>query len=257
MVILDVGHICDIGDKRKQNEDRVLVKTANLSQDECGLFAVADGMGGLECGSEASRLLDINLCAWWDNFTQATTIQSLDLAIQKTHEEVVAFTKKTGQTSGSTLSLMLLMGRRIVIRHIGDSRIYKLNRNNGIQQLTPDHTYAKHQIEAGAMTVAEAMAHPKRNALTKCIGMNRQLELYHHEEIYTSGDIFLICSDGFYNTVPDNNVFDSLFTPPFEDMQTKAETLRSMIGKGRAYDNVSIVLVYPDDTVDTETILNE
>ena len=256
-MVLDIGNSCDTGDMRKINEDRVLVKKCLYNDEEWGLFTVADGMGGMSRGGEASQIIIDVLSDWWENTLPVLqglvepdlVIDSLDKAIEAANTQVVAI--QSGKMIGSTLSLLFMIGRKYTTRHVGDSRIYMLNREYGIRQLTTDHSYVAEQVKQGNLTQNEARIHPKRNAITKCIGMKNMPVLCKQQGTCKIGDILLLCSDGFYGLVSDAAILDTVFdSPPF--MEEKIIALRNRITKGKAHDNVSIILVYPTDADETE-----
>lgn len=261
MTPLDIGFVCDTGDRKETNEDSILIKTCQYNNEEWGLFLVADGMGGMAYGTEASRMIVETMSQWWDTefipmLSTPCTLEaiavSLDQAIIRTNEYVVLFSEQVRKKTGSTLSLLLLMGRDYLIRHIGDSRVYVLNQ--GMEQLTPDHSYVADQVKNGLIAPEDAIRHPKRNIITKCIGGKRDMELFQYQSVWRTGDVFLLCSDGFYTLVPDAEVLDTVFADRYYTMLEKAQALRARIGNGRAYDNVSIILIRQELSEDTEAL---
>jgi len=251
---LNVGFICDIGDKRPDNEDRVLAFSQTVGEEEWGLFAVADGMGGGGgTGGVASNIVVTHLAEWWEATVKranADVSDSLDLKILYAHKDVLALSDSVVKMAGTTLSLMLIIGNQCIIRHVGDSRIYKINRKSGITQLTPNHTLVAEQVVAGLITAEEARIHPKRNVITRCIGMKHPLKVSSLTELINEGDWFLLCSDGFYNQMPDEAIYNAIFDTPYHAAK-KVQLMRDMIGKGMATDNVSLILICPDDAEDT------
>lgn len=242
----DVGVSCDVGDKRKKNEDSILVKTTFVNGQEIGVFLVADGMGGHLNGELASSLVAGVISFWWEHHFLDMLINkdplieilnSLDNAIRLANYQININKTK----SGTTLSLLLLLGDVYVIRHIGDSRIYLLNKK--ITQLTVDHSYVEEQLSKGNIKRDDPNFHTKKNLLTRCIGTKPKFEMLKLVDRTDINDIFLICSDGFYGFSNDSDVLKIIFNRRFFTMHDKATELRNLIKHGDALDNVSIILI--------------
>jgi len=242
--------ISDKGDLRSIDEDRILLKKYDIANEEWGMFLVADGMGAKGRGGEASQIIIDVLSNWWENelatilsmpFEPDLLFDSLDTAIAIANAGVLKI--QAGEMMGSTLSLLFMMGQKYIIRHVGDSRVYLLNKMQGIRQLTKDHTYVASQMRAGLLTAAEAKVHPKRNVVTQVIGAKPELSMFCSAGECMADDMFLLCSDGFHNLVSEKTILDIAFNA--SDITEKVTSLRNSIEAGKAYDNVSIVLVHP------------
>ena len=243
---LDVSSHSDSGDKRPFNEDRILVKKYTVLGKTWGMFLVADGLGSNH-NKVASQIIIEQLSKWWDNdlatilsfsFEPEIVFARLDETLAKINEEI--FLLESEKKIGSTLSLLLMMEDRYIIRHVGDSRIYVLNRETGIRQLTQDHSYVAAQVAAGLMTAEEAKVHPRRNVITRCIGMKRSVSMFSHEGIVGENDVFLLCTDGFYKLISEDAILDVVFNNRLQTPE-KVRILRNCIKN--AHDNVSIILV--------------
>jgi len=243
---LDVSTHSDSGDKRPFNEDRVLVKKYTIFNETWGMFLVADGLGSNH-NKIASQIIVDGLSNWWDNdlatmlsfsFEPDVVFARLDETIAKINEKI--FSIESEKKIGSTLSLLFMMEDKYVIRHVGDSRIYVLNRENGIRQLTEDHSYVAAQVAAGLMTAEEAKVHPKRNVITRCMGMKNTVSMFSHMGIAGENDVFLLCTDGFYNLISEDAILDIVFNSELQTSE-KVQILRKCIKS--AHDNVSIILV--------------
>lgn len=246
--ILDASSHSDSGDKRLLNEDRVLIKKYAISNEEWGMFLVADGLGSSH-NKVASQIIVDQLSHWWDNdlatilsfpFEPELVLTRLDEKIAEINSKIFAIDSK--KRIGSTLSLLLTMGDRYIIRHVGDSRIYLLNRENGIRQLTNDHSYVATQIAEGLLSAEDAKVHPKRNVITRCIGMKNTVSLFYCDGTINDDDMFLLCTDGFYNLISEDAILDIVFNSEIELLE-KVIMLRKCIEIGVAHDNVSLVLV--------------
>lgn len=194
------------------------------------MFLVADGMGGR--GGEASQTIVDVLSSWWDNdlptilslpFEMEMVLSSLDSTIAVANSNVLALHPQNPIVS--TLSLLMVMGKKYAIRHVGDSRIYLIN--DAICQLTPDHI-----IET----------EPMRTVLAKCIGAKKVVSLFNLVGESKPGDMFLLCTDGMYRQVTDEMILATVLNCSIA-IEEKANALRNAIPPGKAYDNVSIILV--------------
>lgn len=107
---------------------------------------------------------------------------------------------------GTTLSVLILLKSKALIVHVGDSRIYRLRRDF-FEQLTEDHTFAQAFLQKGFMTSEEASRHPTRHVMTQAVGRGIE-SIFHKTENVEQSDIFLLCSDGLYDMLPDIEIKD-------------------------------------------------
>ena len=136
-------------DRRENNQDHILYVNRKEAGHETGLFLVADGMGGLACGMETSGYIVQEFLRWWEQdvswmFAYGKTsdediLELLDQEIWDINQEILKFTRETGQRTGSTLSLLFIMDGKYYIKHLGDSRIYR-SHSDRIRQITEDQT---------------------------------------------------------------------------------------------------------------------
>lgn len=197
----------DIGRVRKRNEDAYLV------DEDLGLYAVADGMGGHQAGDVASRLaLDVfreHLAAAGVEDPAAALRQAVVEANDKVFEESVLRGHMQGM--GTTLTALWFPGGpgQAWVGHVGDSRCYRLG-TDGLEQVSHDHSWVQAQIDEGHMTQDDAHRHPMRNVITRSIGFEPDLEA----DVYTvdvgEGDVFLLASDGLTGKVRDPELAERL-----------------------------------------------
>lgn len=244
MITIDAAGLSNIGDTMPINEDRIWHKTCKSDDFSCGLFLVADGIGGRNGNLASQTVVDV-LSTWWENsmtmivsseYKMERLLASLDGAIANANTNVIAL--QTNKLVGTTLSLLFIKKQHYFIRHVGNSRIYSLGQN--FLQLTPDNTYAANLARAGKITEAEIATHPKRNVLTRCIGV--KCELYKHEEQYTPGAQFLLCTKGFYNAISGNTVC-AISQNPRISSAGKVHLMRENIKPGTAAGNLSAIVV--------------
>jgi serine/threonine protein phosphatase PrpC len=124
----------------------------------------------------------------------------------------IGFNRENNEDMGTTLSVLILLNSKALIVHVGDSRIYRL-RQNVLEQLTEDHTFAQAFLQKGYMTSAEATRHPTRHVMTQAVGRGIE-SIFHKTENVEKGDLFLLCSDGLYDMLPDIEIKDILLENP-------------------------------------------
>jgi protein phosphatase len=140
---------------------------------------------------------------------------------------------------GTTLSVLLLLKEKALIAHVGDSRIYRLRRDF-LEQLTEDHTFAQAFLQQGYMTSEEASRHPTRHVMTQAVGRGIE-SIFNKTENVEQGDIFLLCSDGLYDMLPDIEIKDILLENPKVSDQCDRLVERALDMGGK--DNVTVMVI--------------
>ena len=212
----------DIGLRRKNNEDLFFV------DEELGLFIVADGMGGHAAGEVASRIAVETVCQSLQTESLDNPQKQLIQAIEKANREVeqTANGNQAWKGMGTTLTILLLQQQQGYLAHIGDSRIYRLH-NSQFEQLSDDHSLVGEQLRQGILTPEQAETSTLGNILLQAIGMTPQLDICQKSILLTTGDRFLLCSDGLTDMVSDTEIEGILkqsgpLIPPCEALIEKA-----------------------------------
>lgn len=185
------------GRVRGHNEDAVLCLP------ELGLWAVADGMGGHECGEVASALA-------LDTLRQCVVAGSgLESSIHAAHQAILAAVQEEGgRRMGSTVVAVRFVDADYEVAWIGDSRAYRISLD-GIERLTRDHSWVQAMIDAGELSLDEARQHPRRNIVTQCLGQGEQaLEVGRVQGSLAPGELLLLCSDGLTGELTDEQIQD-------------------------------------------------
>jgi len=242
---LEAFALTDAGRMRAGNEDATAVST------EYGFAIVADGMGGHNAGSIASRIAVDTLCErlpvkiqhFRAGARQPRPHQFAEQLIGEANRAIYtnALSHADCQGMGTTLALWLLHGTRAALLHIGDSRIYRL-RNGQLQQLTRDDSLLRDQVESGLITAAEAAVSHNRHFVTRALGQSLQASLHIHEEEVRPGDVYLLCSDGLTDMVGDSDIeliIDLLKT----NLEIAAQHLVQLANDHGGTDNISVALV--------------
>jgi serine/threonine protein phosphatase PrpC/CRP-like cAMP-binding protein len=206
--------LTDVGRVRKQNEDGWLI------DEQLGLYAVADGMGGHAAGEIASAyglrcvqeqlsnrrsiLLDC------ENDPSPEHIQSVvrevELAVNVASSAIFGMGEREEKRRGmgTTLSMLLVVGRKAFMAHVGDSRVY-MSRSGQLHQLSEDHSYLWEQIKKGVITSEEAKKSRFSNVITRAVGITETVHVDTLVLDVVPGDTFLICSDGLHGVLKDES----------------------------------------------------
>ncbi len=248
---LTFGQATDIGMVRTNNQDSAYsFFSTSRSVDErpdFGLFLVADGMGGHSDGEKASSLAARSVATTvmstifmplltGDTENQPPISEALTTAIEKANAEVL----KHVPDGGTTLTSAVIIGDLAYIAHVGDSRIYLLNKD-GIEQLTRDHSLVQRLIELDQLTPAEAAEHPNKNMLYRALGQNEAVEVDTLTRRLPPKSKLLLCCDGLWNQVEDREMLD--ITRQTQNPQEACNKLIALANKRGGVDNVTVILL--------------
>lgn len=230
----------DIGLVRKNNEDAFFIDTNRVGK-LSNLLIVADGMGGHNCGEVASsKAID----SFVDNIRKSSETDILDTLTSSTlvannsvYNLSLEDNKYTGM--GTTFTVCSVLDGKGYVSHVGDSRLYIINKD-GIKQITTDHTYVNEMLKAGEITKEEARIHPRRNVLTKALGVTDYLEIDGFIFEIDEDDIILMCSDGLNNMVRDEEIYDIVNSS--SDLLENVEKLISTANDNGGVDNITVIL---------------
>ena len=142
---------------------------------------------------------------------------------------------------GTTLALILKREQALLTAHVGDSRVYRI-RGSELIQLTQDHSLAQELVRQGVMTEEEALYSAPSNVLTRALGVKAKVTediIYHSVE---PGDLFLLCSDGLYNMVDEDEMVRIVVRGDL-DLQEKAHELVEAANNAGGTDNITVLLV--------------
>jgi serine/threonine protein phosphatase PrpC len=236
------GASTDVGQVRTVNQD------AMLSVE--GFFAVADGMGGHRGGEVASALaLEV--------LGEALPVLSTDeLVAAIRNSNRVVFARSLDDPSlrgmGTTMCALALVaddvhdGPVLAVANVGDSRIYRLT-NGQLEQVSQDHSMVAELLRLGTITATEAEVHPQRNVLTRALGIDGDLDVDVWQIPPTSGDRWMLCSDGLFNEVSESMITAVLAVTA--QPQDAADELVRLANEGGGRDNITVVVI---DVIDEE-----
>lgn len=224
-----------LGTVRSVNEDAYLVN------DQIKVWAVADGMGGLTCGDVASKEVVNNLGKIQRSSNLNDFVLSIEENLINSNLSICNYSNTIGQYKkvGTTVACLLLFGKIGVCLWVGDSRVYRL-RNNKLEQLTEDHSYVGELVKAGVISETDAANDPRTNVLTRAIGVEEELVVDICAFEINQNDMFLLCSDGLYNTVDKNNIQNILTNYGVQD---SVEILMHNALTDGAPDNITAIVI--------------
>ena len=230
-----VGHV------RALNED------ACLARPDLGIWAVADGMGGHDCGDYASSLIIGELGRVRRPGSARELLQSVDETLARCNETLLE-RAGDGELSGSTIVALLIFEQNFAAIWAGDSRLYRL-RGGGLERLSHDHSYVQELVERGELAPEQARHHPLANRITRAIGADRQLHLDVIDGRLEPDDLFLLCSDGLTGMIDDAAIAAILAeTEP----KVVADGLIEAALDAGGSDNVSVIVVRNAPGLDVE-----
>jgi serine/threonine protein phosphatase PrpC len=209
---IEVAGLSDLGCQRENNEDSYSYwEPADDAEFALKgrLAVVADGMGGHEGGQEASRIaveaIEETYASAAANDPQSLLTAGFHEAHQRIQRYAAANPKLRGM--GTTATAVVLLADRIHYAHIGDSRLYRVNREE-VTRLTHDHSYVGRLVENGVITPEEAEAHPQRNILTAALGAGMEIgvETPQVPIPLKAGDTLVLCTDGLWGQLTDQEL---------------------------------------------------
>jgi protein phosphatase len=248
----------DSGLRRSSNEDSFCTRP------DLGLFVVADGMGGHAAGEVASRLAvdtietfitetagaDKNR-TWPFPFEPAISLEGnrLKAAFRLANRQIANAMADSADLRGmaTTASAVLAGPHNACIAHVGDSRIYALDKLQGgtLRQITDDHSWVEEQVRAGTMTSSAARQHPWRNVVTRALSGGTDPEIDTVELDPDKGERLLLCSDGLSGVVPHETIADILgdASAPLDAI---CERLIAAANEGGGPDNITVLVIQVD-----------
>jgi serine/threonine protein phosphatase PrpC len=241
---LDAAQLTDVGRSRPHNEDHVghVVPTDPQQRRSKGsLFLVADGMGGHQAGEVASgRAVEMVMQQYYadtEHDVASSLVRAFRAANRAIHEQAQSDPSRSGM--GTTLVAAVVLGPKVYVANVGDSRAYIVN-NEGINQITVDHSWVEEQIKAGLLTAEQARTHPQRNLVTRALGSRPSVEVDLFEGQMEPDDVLLLCSDGLTGHVEDWELEATVRQHP---PQEAARHLIDTANKRGGGDNISVVIV--------------
>ncbi len=238
--------ITDKGKVRSENQDSYIIE--NCDKRGSIVAVICDGMGGAKAGDLASRLSSKAFVSriFETLVTPKLYISNYEKLLKESAEDANGVVYEYSQFDsdyngmGTTLVGGIITRRKACLVNIGDSRAYHLT-PEGITQVSKDHSYVEELVEMGAITKEQARTHPKKNVITRAVGIDKSVKSDYFEVALNKHDAILLCSDGLSNMVSDDEMFRAYQEKKTPD-EACGELMKLALDRG-ARDNVSIVLV--------------
>ena len=242
-----------VGKQRDHNEDALFIMTSMLAGNErqfpFGIYIVADGMGGHQHGEIASEIASLTMAGHLLDQVYRSQIRTnpeppetplreiLAEGVIKAHEAIL----ENAPGGGTTLTALLIVDNQMAIAHVGDSRVYAINKDNTLHALTRDHSLVKRLEELGQLTADEAAVHPQKNVLYRALGQGEPFEPEIITALAPEAGHLLVCSDGLWGLVPEITLGSIANTTP-----TLNEACQKMVAAANdagGPDNITAILV--------------
>ena len=256
-----VGHT-DPGMVRSHNEDSI----ANDARH--GIAILADGMGGYNAGEVASGMATTVLMtelqtaiserapfeADPDGSTELRTraARMLREQIAKANHAIFSAALSQPQYSGmgTTVVAGLFYDNHLAVAHVGDSRMYRL-RGEVFESITRDHSLLQEQIDAGLITPEQAAFSVNKNLVTRAVGVEDTVLLETHQHEVLPDDLYLMCSDGLSDMLPDAGIGQLLMSS--ETLEGRSRALIAAANEAGGKDNISVIVVRASGGANAQT----
>ncbi len=252
-VVFRVGKSSRIGKARDRNQDCFFTLESIVHHEEgmlpFGLFIVADGMGGQEKGETASflatrtaadRMVREIYLPLLGNEELASARRPINEALTEAVMAANTVVHENVPEAGTTLTAAMILGNTAYIAHVGDSRAYLIKRGS-TRQITQDHSLLARLVELGQVSPEEAINHPQRNVLYRALGQAGGLEVDIYSQPLPPESHLLLCSDGLWSVVPQNEIATVAVTTP--DPQEACTRLIKAANEHKGEDDVTAILI--------------
>ena len=245
MVQVRWGSLSIKGNFRENNEDSFVVDPRGR------FFIVADGMGGQSAGEKASALATdiiprrLEQTIDFEKSSPGEVLKRLDEAVAFANGEIMALSSLDAEylNMGTTLALLLVVGGKLFVGGVGDSRVYRL-RGDQLEQITKDHSLTQALLDAGTITAEEAKTHRYKNVLYRYLGTKEGGTGVEAKVLEAQpGDRFMLCSDGVTDGIK-NDVSKIIPLLRQDDLNASAAAIIKMAEDGGSKDNITCVVVH-------------
>lgn len=241
--MLKTAFLSDMGKKRELNQDAIYASElpiGNLPD----LFMIADGMGGHKAGDYASKYAIETII----KVAEFSPEKNIELILQQAISEAntgifqKACMSEAMEGMGTTLVAACICGEEMKVANVGDSRLY-LIREKTIIQITRDHSLVEEMVRVGELDRESARTHPKKNIITRAVGVTASVTADFFDVTLMKGDTILLCSDGLSNMLEDEEI--KMIMSMQRDIGSKAEALVRAANHNGGKDNISIIIIEP------------
>ena len=233
----------DVGMVRSNNQDSY---SAGDLTSEVTWAVVCDGMGGANGGNVASetavKVISDKLTSGYHIGMNDNSVKNLIVsAIEAANMTLFSMARNNEELSGMGTTVVLAVRNTdtLYISNVGDSRIYIVS-DSGITQVTTDHSVVQIMLDRGEISPEEAKDHPKKNVITRALGVDPDVRIDYSQEQLNENDIVLLCTDGLTNYVDDETILDICRA---EDKYKIADKLVELANENGGGDNITVVTV--------------
>ena len=255
-----IGMLTDVGQVRTVDEDSILAADlsfgVNSESSKFLLLAVADGMGGHAKGEEASKIA-LNAIARAvipDLLNNTSFTKILEKGIQNANQDILDHTAENPEASGmgTTSVCAVVKDNQIHLANVGDSRAYRVS-DDEICRVTKDHSYVQALIDEGEITEEQAREHPRKNEITRAVGIMPSIEVDTMKLTLDSDESLLLCCDGVIAHLSDDDIHKIIRDSP--DPQTACQEIVDMANERGGSDNISLIILSSEgsDTKENES----
>ena len=233
-----MGAYSDIGKVRKINEDSYFSYT---NENLIGGM-VADGMGGCNAGEVASRMTtmivkDHIMCKFDPKMDYVELAETIRRAFIEANAQIFEYASHHEETQnmGTTASMAFIFKNKLIVVHVGDSRVYTV-KGGEIKQITTDHSLVQERLSRGRISSDDAKNHPQKNIITRAIGTEPSIKVDVNISDY-KGETVVVSSDGLTNLVSDEQIMNII--SDCEDLEAGTKALVDLANKKGGIDNIT------------------
>ena len=237
----------NVGKCRSENQDTYHFKIIN---DQIAYGMVCDGMGGANGGKTASQTAVEVISEIIEQFfrTESAPYEITTLfrrAIRMANDKIFQLSQQQPELvgMGTTLVIAVMIKNDLYIANVGDSRAY-LFFGDSVQQISVDHSAVQELVEQGKITRDEAKTHPRKNIITRALGVDSMVEFDYYTYNFLAGDRVLLCSDGLSNYCSDEKLLSIVSGP--EPLTKIVDMLIDYANEQGGGDNITALLLQQD-----------
>jgi PPM family protein phosphatase len=254
-----LGLMTDVGKKRKVDEDAILAMESiagfESKMSQKFLLALADGMGGHEKGEIASKISVTTIAEKFCTSMLSPIDYALELAnsIQEANRRILQYASEHdgAEGMGTTTVCAIVDKNEVHLGHVGDSRAYVISKEE-IRRVTKDHSHVQDLIDKGEILESEAITHPKKNVITRAVGIYSEVNVDTMKLTLDEDEFLLLCCDGLIIHVDDETIKEIVVNA--KDPQDACAKLVNTANEKGGSDNISVILLAPNQSsVDKES----
>lgn len=254
---LTAGAHTDVGIRKTVNQDAYGARIVASGMNEACLLIVCDGVGGMSEGEIASGVVVCSFLDWFDEHLAEIGLDSLSetdvLAqwqqlVRDANACIFGYAQKKGVHIGTTATVFMSVLDRVMVMNIGDTRLY-LADQDGLEQLTKDHTLVQQEVDMGVLTPEAARTDRRKNILIRCIGVEETAAPDYYRSRLRPGCVYLLCTDGLRNVLDARELYEGVRPERIKRGERAPDLLRNLVETAKSRgerDNITAVMLYVD-----------